>query len=66
MSGRRKLDRSALWGVGVDRIEMLEIGWILRRPDQGKRMALFLIGESWLSRNERQDKGESNPFLKLT
>ena len=63
LSGRRKLDRSALGRVGVDRIEMLEISRVLGRPDQGKRVVLFLIGESWLSRDKRQDKGEGNPFL---
>ena len=63
LRGRRKLDRPALGGVGVDRIEMLEVSRVFRRPDQRKRVVLFLVGESWLSRDKRQDKGEGNSFL---
>ena len=44
LRGRGKLDRSALGRVRVHRIEMLEISRIFRRPDQGKRVMLLLIG----------------------
>ena len=63
LRGRGKLDRSALGRVRVHRIEMLEISWIFRRPHQGKRVVFLLIGQGRLSRDERQDKGEGNPFL---
>ena len=63
LRGRGKLDRSALGRVRVHRIEMLEISRVFRRPHEGKRVVFLLIGQGWLSRNERQDKGEGNPFL---
>ena len=62
-AGDESLTVPPLGASGFTASKCLKSSGIARRPDKRQSVVFFLIGNGWLSRNERQDESESNLFL---